>query len=454
MKHARAYDNLLTLSRGASFAGETERRELSKQFDLSLHKNFGIKAGYASNPAGNWTSSGALGNGFSGGIDERSAITISTYYACVRNISEDCAKLPLKFFKKEVVKNRPTAIQITDDLTYILSVSPNDRITAFDFWCVMFQWLCGWGACFAEKTYNRAGDLTALHPIHPSRVQIIVNNDKENTFTFKVYNNDGTYSKISESNMFCSIGMSVDGYVGYSVVQLMQNTISRSNSTDRYAKHFFTNNGRPTGALITDQTLSPQARRNLQLSWAEQYSGPMNAGKTAVLESGVKYHPYGAPFKDLEFVSQWKHNQLQICEWFRMPPRKCGVESNAKGWATIDAEETEYLTSCLLPWLIRVEQNIRRQLMPRWKYPDNITPAFDFSFILRGDITTRAEMNNKAMAAGWKTPNEIRESEGLNPIDDPAMDKTYIQGAFVPIDMAGQQLEQSAKVKDTDKDGN
>jgi len=443
MKQARAYDKLLTLSRMSAHANEGERHILRKQFDTTLRKGFDIRAGFASNPGGTWTGSGQHVNGFSGVLDERSAMTISTYFACIRNIAEDCAKLPLKLFSKEIIKNRPVSTQITDALSYILSVAPNDRITAFDYWSTMFQWAVGIGGAFAEKEFNRSGELIALYPIHPSRVQIILKKDQ--TFKFKVYNNDGSYSEIPESNMFYFFGMSIDGYVGYSVVQLMQNTLSRSNSTDRYARHFFTNNGRPTGALVTDETLSPQARRNLQRSWQEQYEGPMNAGKTAVLESGVKYAPFSAPFKDLEFVAQWKHNQLQICEWFRMPPRKVGVESTAKGWATIDAEETEYLTSCLMPWLLRAEQNIRRQLMPRWKYPDNVNPSFDCSFILRGDITTRVEMNNSALAGGWKTPNEVRESEGMNPIDNPSMDKTFIQAGFVPIELAGKVQAQAPK---------
>ncbi len=449
----RAYDKLMALSRRATGAGDAERMAISRRFNSTLRKVFGVRAGYASNPAGTWTGFNSLNNSGWNGTDERSALTISTYFACLKVIAEDCAKLPLKFFAENRVKDRPSRDPVNDALTYVLSVAPNARITAFDFWCTLVHWAAGWGMAFAEKEFNRAGELTALYPIHPSRVEIMQN--KNNTYyTFRVHNNDGTTSVISEANMFYFFGMSVDGYLGYSVIALMQNTLGRANATDRYARHFFTNNGRPTGALVTDETLSPQARNNLKLSWQEQYAGPMNAGKTAVLESGIKYMPFGAPFKDLEFVAQWKHNQLQICEWFRVNPRKVGVEGGAKGWETIDGEETDHYQSCLLPWLLRIEQNIRRQLLPLWKYPANVKCEFDAQYVLRGDVKTRSEKNEKELINSVITPNEWREREGMNPIDRPEMDVTYCQGAMIPLDKAGEQQNSGGMVpKGNNPDG-
>ncbi len=446
---SKAYAELLSLSRRASVASPAEKEGLSLAFDRTLHTGFGIQSTYGNPDNETWVGMNAMNAGGLGStMSERSAITISTYFACIRIIAEDCAKLPLKFFAEERVKNRPYKEWLNDDLTYILSVAPNERITAFDFWSTMIQWAVGWGMGFAEKEFNHSGDLIGLYPIHPSRIQIFINKDL--TFTFKVINNDGTHVDISESNMFYFFGMSVDGYIGYSVIQLMQNTLGRANLTDRYARHFFSNNGRPTGALVTEQQLNPQARNNLKQSWQEQYAGPMNAGKTAVLENGIKYQPFGAPFKDLEFVAQWKHNQLQICEWFRVNPRKVGVESNAKGWATIDGEETDHHQSCLLPWLLRVEQNIRRQLMPRWKYADNVKCEFDSQYILRGDVKTRTEKNQSELANGVITPNEWREREGMNPVDRPEMDVTYVNSAFIPLSRAGEMLDQPAQSKGKD----
>lgn len=431
----------MDLSRRATFAPDLERLAIGKAFDRTLGQHFRIGASY-SGATDYWTGINTLnGGGAYGGVSEKSALTISTYMACIRVISEDIAKLPLRVFTNERIKNRPFKNYIEDDFTQLISVQPNNRITSYDFWKVMVSWLVGWGGYFAEKQFNYGGDLIALQPIHPSRIQVELKKDR--TFKYKVYNDDGSITQLSESTMFSGMDFSVDGYIGYSTLQLMQNTLSRANSTSRYARHFFTNNGRPQGALITDESLSDKARHNIRDSWNEIYAGPSNAGKTAVLDRGIKYQAFAPPFKDLEFVAQEGLNTTEICKWMRVHPRKVFVESQAKGWATIDAEETEHFNSTLMPRIVGIEQNIKRQLFPV-NYPKNACCEFDASYILRGDITTRSEMNEKRAMFGVITPNEWREAEGMNPIDKPEMDETYVQSAMVPLKMAGQLAAQKA----------
>ncbi len=413
---------------------------MSKVFDKIL-SFFRPNAGITGNPEGTWTDLGPSAT-TGGSISENNANTISTFYACRRVISEDCAKLPLRFFTEKQEGDALVKTPFSDSLTRVLSLAPNDRITYFDFWSTMIDWTCGLGWAFAERQYNFSGELIGLYPIHPSRVQILKN--KSGTFTFKIFNDNGTYSNISESNMFHVPAVTIDGYVGYNVIQLMQNTLSRSNSTDRYARHFFENNGRPVGALVTDETLSPKARENIKRDWQLCYGGPINAGRTAVLDEGLKYQSFTSPFKDLEFTEQWKFNRAQVCEWMRVNPRKVGVESSAKGWATLDAEETDHLQSCLMPWLMRYSQQIRRQLMPREIYADEVKCEFDVQAMLLGDLKTRAEMNEKYLMNGIKTPNEVRVEIGLNPSSDTGMDSRYIQGAMIPIGMAGKLQAQKA----------
>lgn len=438
VNRAKAFQSLMSLSRRAAYAGEHGRGAIASEFNRTLHRGFGVGANY-NGTSETWTGFNSLNYSGYNGISEKNVKTISTYFACLRVISNGVASLPLKFYREINDKGRIRREPYTDSLTRILSIAPNPRITPWNFWDTMTGWAIEGGA-FAKIDYSRGGEVLGLYPIHPSRIQIMRN--KNGSFRFKVYNDDGTTYEIPETEMFYYFGQSIDGYIGYSMAQLMQNTLVRSNETDRYARHFFSNNGRPHGALVTDEKLSPQARNNLKQSWQEQYGGPMNAGKTAVLENGIKYMPFGAAFKDLEFVEQWRWNQRQICEFMGVNPRKVGVESNSKGWATIDAEEVDHYNSCLKPWLIRPEQEIRRQLMSSWKYPDDIKCEFDFNQVLRCDIKTRSEMAEKKILTGQWSPNDGRTASGENPIDMPEMDMHYMQSAMLPIDKLGLQPTQ------------
>lgn len=440
---AKAHRELMALSRQSTFVSESDRPFLAQKFNRVLSDGFRIGANYTGT-AETWTGFNSLNNSGYNGINERTAKTISTYFACIRVISNGVAKLPLKFFTETIVKGRTRREPYNDKLTRLLTIAPNERITPFNFWDVMTGWSVEGGG-FAKIEFSRAGEVIELLPIHPSRIQFLRAKDKIH-WIFKVYNDDGTNYLVPESEMFYLPGPTIDGYIGYSMAQLMQNTLSRANATDRYAKHFFTNNGRPNGALTTDETLTLQARNNLKRSWQEIYTGPTNAGKTAILEDGIKYTAFGSPFKDLQFTEQWQFNQKQICEFMGVNPRKVGVESNAKGWATIDADETDHLNTCLMPWLLRAEQEIRRQLMPSWKYPDNVKCEFDINQMLRGDIATRSEMAEKKILTGQWSPNDALTADGENPSDYPGMDRHYMQIAMAPLEKLGLQETGSTTV--------
>ena len=60
---------------------------------------------------------------------------------------------------------------------------------------------------------------------------------------------------------------------------------------------------------------------------------------------------------------------------------------------------------------------------------------FNVDSLLRGDLKTRMEAHATAIQNGIKTPNEVREKEGLEPL--PAVDDLMIQGATVPIEVQG-----------------
>ncbi len=153
MSNHRSFEKLMELSRASANASPSERESLALKFNHTLAKGFGVKASYGSIEEG-WTGFNNFNNYGVNRISETNVKTISTYFACVRVISNGCAKLPLKFFTEKLVGTRTIREPYNDDLTYILSVAPNERITYFDFWNTMDGWAVEGGA-FAQKEFNR-----------------------------------------------------------------------------------------------------------------------------------------------------------------------------------------------------------------------------------------------------------------------------------------------------------
>ena len=71
--------------------------------------------------------------------------------------------------------------------------------------------------------------------------------------------------------------------------------------------------------------------------------------------------------------------------------------------------------------------------------------TFFFEFLvdalLRGDSASRAAFYKELFYLGSLSPNDIREKENMNPIDDPNGDKYFVQANMVPIDKAGKQQQ-------------
>ena len=70
-----------------------------------------------------------------------------------------------------------------------------------------------------------------------------------------------------------------------------------------------------------------------------------------------------------------------------------------------------FLTHTISPWIRRIEIAISNILDP------GVDVAFDTSTILRTDAITRAKVNMINVSMGARTPNEVRQIEGMEPYD-------------------------------------
>ncbi len=391
---------------------------------------FSPKAVLGLDPRGTWVGMG--GSNSYGGvtIDERSKMTVATYTACIRNISEDIAKLPFKVLKTTVANNRSVRTPLQNDsILELFSLRPNDWMTPFTFKATILQWALGWGNGYAYKEKDKSGKVRKCWPIHPSRV-VPKTNEQTGEIIYEVLQKNGSILKFSEDEIFRLSNMSPEGRIGYSVLALQCNTLSLAQQAQEYARNYLANSARPAGVLETLATLDEPARNNLKRSWNEMYSGADNAGKTAVLESGIVYKGISVPMSDMQFLELRQFQVEEIARWFRMPLYKLQFIKTAQGFSTLDAQESDYVGSCLLPWICRFEEEIIRQLMP--EYPDDIAPHFEIKGLLKGDMKARIEFYRGMFALSAMTPNEIRTFEDMNPIDDEMMDLTYIQQGFIP----------------------
>ncbi len=228
----------------------------------------------------------------------------------------------------------------------------------------------------------------------------------------------------------------MNGLLGLSPISLARESIGLAIAQEQLASRWAGNSAKPSGILTTEQKLTPEAAKRLADDWKTLNSGLFNAGKTAILEQGLKWQALSMTMQDMEFIASREFQLAEIARIYRMPPHMLGVVMRATG-NTITQLAQEYLNYTLSTWLEMWEQRIPFTFDLD---TDELFIEFDVDRLLRADIATRFAANRVALGgAGWRTVNEVRADEGQEeveggdivfrpvntlPIDDDTLDDT------------------------------
>ena len=355
----------------------------------------------------------SMGNATASGerVNAHSALSLSTYFAAIRAISEDVAKLPLKVYRRR----GDTKSEVPNHaLSRILGQSPNDDMTAISFRETLTAHALGWGDGYAEIIDDPSGEVGGLNILEPDTVQ--VDRDSTDNLVYEVRERDtGQTRRLARWRVFHLHGLSFNGIRGYSAATLARQSIGLGLALEKSGAALFGNNGRPGGVLKHPGVLEGESRKRFEESWKSTHGGGENMHKTAVLEQGMDYMPIAVPNKDAQWIEARQFLVEDLCRWLRIPPHKVQHLLRAT-FSNIEAQAIEYLQDTLLPWLVRWEQEISRKLIrqqTRGLFAEHVIAG-----ILRGDIQTRYGAYATGRQWGWLSVNDVRRFENMNPIGE------------------------------------
>ncbi len=336
------------------------------------------------------------------------ALTLSSYYAAIRAISEDVGKLPLILYRHLQPRGKERAT--THPLYRLLHDSPNREMSSMSFRETLTLHSIGWGNGYAEIV-RQNGRPVALWPIDPTRVRIERTDDHR--VVYKVSAAEGKEITLASTDMFHLHGLGFDGLTGYSVAHLARESIGSALAAEKSGAALFGNSSQPAGVLELPNVLDPDARKHLGESWDAKHKGSANAHKTAILEQGLTFKTIAVPHKDSQWIESREFSVSELARWLRIPPHKIGHMRDAT-FSNIESQAREYVIDTLQPWLIRWEQELARKLIsPR----SGLFVEHLIDGLLRGDTTNRFNAYQTAIASGWMSRNEARSLENLNPVD-------------------------------------
>ena len=355
-------------------------------------------------------------------INNDNALQVSTYFACVRNISEDVAKLPLITYKplkpqgKERLRDHP--------LYPILHDSPNSEMTAMALRETLTAHALNWGNGYAYIERDRFNQVIALWPLRPDRVEPF--RDKNSLKVgYEIRDDNGQKTTFPAFDIFHLHGVGFDGIAGYNVGRYARESVGAAIAAEQHGAYFFANGSNANGILEIPAAMSPKARENLEKSFLEKAAGAKNTAKTIVLEEGAKFNKTSIPPEEAQLLQTRQFSVAEICRWFRMPPNKVADTTRAQGWSTLEQTNTDYIIDTLMPWLVRWEQEVWRKLFTKTERNQGLFAKHLVDALLRGDIQSRYAAYAIGRSWGWLSADDIREKEEMNPLPD-GIGKDYL----------------------------
>ena len=389
-------------------------------------KRKGLKAALRNWLLGPTSSAGSIIGMYTNGIDAGvtvntdTALRFTAVFAAIKLLAENIAGLP----KAVMVRTKDGGYEpaVKHPAHALLYVRPNAYMDVFTFWFTIIAWLEGKGNAFSVIRYEK-GKPVALHPVYPDWVKVVFVNG-EKMYVVKATNPDfsfldGTYL---ENEMLHFMLFTFNGIVGVDPISYNAAAIGEGIAAQKFTADYFRTGGAIKGTIETDQALGDDDYERFMAHWAATSGN----GQTPLLEYGFKYKAINLSPEASQLLQSKTFSIDDIARIFCIPPHMLAELSHAT-FSNIEQQNIFFGEYSLRPICKRIEKQLELKLFND-KERGDYHVKFDLNGLMRGDAQARAVFYEKGINAGWMTPNEAREFEGmkrLEGLDEPRIPLNY-----------------------------
>lgn len=387
----------------------------------------------------------ALDGGTKAGVtvDEDAVLRLSTAWSCIRIISQTAATLPCGFFSRDAGGGRT---EVDDHwLAEILRVSPNSEQTPVEFLEGVFGSLALRGNYFARKAGLRPdGSFASLETM------LDVTWRRENGERVWTWNTpDGERVTLRDDEVFVVKGFGVGHDFGLSPIGYARETFGAGVAADEQAAKLFASGLQGSGFFQTNEVLTDPQRAQAEKALG-QFVDSNRAGRFMILEGGVTWQPLGMKPDEAQLLLTRRFHVEEICRWYGVPPILVGHASEGQTmWGSgVEQIVIGWLTFGLRPYLVRIEQAIRKRALPAAER-SKFYAEFNVEGLMRADSAGRAALYSAFAQNGVMSRNDIRRRENLTPSKDPNGDALTVQSNLVRLEDLGKgSLESESALKE------
>lgn len=341
-------------------------------------------------------------------IDQQ--LAVSAAWACVRNIVDPIAASELKIY--EEVEGRRVE-QREGWLYHLLNVEPHPQYTSQGWGEVMLTRAVAAGDAYAYIRPDGIGRTFSLQPLDPYRMSA----DDEGGEPFYLYD-DPVKGRVplAEREVLHIRGPRTGGFFGDSSFARAAGEIALAKAARDYATDYYANGALP-GVMLKPPAamagpLTPAQRTGVRDAWKALFGGRKRGG-VGSLDPGWEIQVIETDAEKSQVISAREAQVLEIARYFGVPGHLLGIRESAQGYGKNLAElSIGFVRQTLEPWARRVEEELRRKLMPE-RRGRGWWLEYDLSRLRKGDEESIARAEEIALRTGVLTINEARASRGL-----------------------------------------
>ena len=242
--------------------------------------------------------------------------------------------------------------------------------------------------------------------IHPTEISVLT--DERGVVYYTIGGN--TYSTRDIVHLKLWKSPSTSKLIGEGPIQRHKSVLRSALDLHNYADNWFRTAAVPTGALTTTEFLSEDvAKQNKEAFIASQQERSV-----AVLSSGLKYESISLNPEQAQFLENQKFINRQIALMFGVPPMYLSMAIEGQGMTYINGNEdrARLYDDGLQQYIVRIQQAIT-DLLPRGQKAE-----FNLTEFLRPNQNARYNAYATGLSSGFLTIDEVREMEGMTPLDE------------------------------------
>lgn len=345
-------------------------------------------------------------------ITNRTALSISMVWSCVKVLSESLSGLPLKLYEDR--QGGRQMISGNDRMLKLLR-KPNPYMTMLNFLKFVVVNMALRGNAFALIERNGQGDVIGLVPLDGRTVKI----DTEDDLLYTVTPAEGDPFPVSPENMLHFKLFSLDGIVGLSPLEYQAETMGLAKAGQQWSARFMRKGGFTGGYVIYDGFLTEQQQEQILKRFPDvRKADTDDIGKMAILQGGPKIHPAGITQKDAQFIESQQFQEEALAGIYGVPlwlANRAG-KTSIMG-SNLEQQLIGFITFGLKPYIDTIEDELNVKLFgATGRFLEFVVEG-----LMRADSAGRSTYYGGALGgsggSGWMTINEVRAKENLPPLE-------------------------------------